>query len=344
MIDFDKYKKVLVYGASVSAQSKDDSFWKMLKVSEYNEHFQDHEIGFTYDRLTFPSAFMSDACVLNLDHVLAINPDIVILDWLSTEEQDCDSEKIAYIYNELSARNIKVITLAFVRMDTWDRVTPQYAECLYQTEKYGQSFVDLRVICDRKALGWKDVTRDGVHTSVTGAAVYFETIKNTLNNLYTSGAVRINRDVPYKNNQVIKPSLRISSLNLPREIRVEESNILKIYGFKEAGVVSEIWCQQTVGPYTPNIQLMIEGAYVNNVTLFDEWCKFERFAFKPIIKEIPKELKGDFVVEISLGNQVLDRNLLTEKINSAPYCQGRMLRIHDRFNGINCIIKGYEVV
>ena len=335
-------KKLVIYGASVSAQSKEDSFWQRLKNWQYEQAKNKSEF-WSIERLTYPSAFMSDAALLNLDHVIAMNPDIVVLDWLSTEEQNCSFEKIYHIYEELCGRGIEVITLAAVRLDTWDVVTLQYELCLKLSKFLKQSFLDIKVLAEQKGLSWKELTRDGVHTSEVGAEIISEAI---IQELYERGIGNTNyicREV--SDSAFAVPQIRqtISHFEIGKEVRLEDKQHLKLKLHKNAGKSAQVWCLQTVGPYTPKVKCSIEGQ-VNEITLFDQWCKFERFAFKPLTPELSSDRAGEFEVLLSLTESVLDEFLLKQKIAESSYCKGVMLRIHDRISLVNCTLKGWEVV
>lgn len=335
-------KKLVIYGASVSAQSKEDSFWQRLKSWQY-EQAKNKNGCWSIERLTFPSAFMSDAALLNLDHVIAMNPDVVVLDWLSTEEQNCSFEKIYHIYEELCGRGIDVITLAAVRLDTWENVTLQYELCLKLSKFLKQSFLDIKVLAEQKGLSWKDLTRDGVHTSEVGAGIISEAIIQEIYERDIGNANYICRDV--SDSALAIPQVRqtISHVEIGKEVRVEDKQHLILKLHKNAGKSAQVWCLQTVGPYTPKVECSIEGR-VSEIVLFDQWCKFERFAFKPLSPELSSDRAGEFEVSLTLTESVLDESLLKQKIEQSAYCKGVMLRIHDRISLVNCTLKGWEVV
>ncbi len=335
-------KKLVIYGASVSAQSKEDSFWQRLKSWQY-EQAKYQNAFWSVERLTFPSAFMSDAALLNLDHVIAMKPDIVVLDWLSTEEQNCSFEKICHIYEELCGRGINVITLAAVRLDTWDNVTLQYEACLKISKLLKQSFLDMKVLAEQKGLTWKDLTRDGVHTSEAGAEIISEAIIQEVFERSSGNTNYICREVSDSVLTVPQERQTISHHEIGKEVRIEEKQHLILKLHKDAGRSAQVWCLQTVGPYTPKIKCFIEGR-VSEIVLFDQWCKFERFAFKPLSPEISSEIAGGFEVSLILTEDVLDNLLLKQKIEQSSYCKGVMLRIHDRISLVNCTLKGWEVV
>lgn len=335
-------KKLVIYGASVSAQSKNDSFWQRLKAWQYGQ--AKNQNGFwSVERLTFPSAFMSDAALLNLDHVIAMKPDIVVLDWLSTEEQNCSSEKIYHIYEELCGRGINVITLAAVRLDTWDIVTLQYETCLKFSKLLKQSFLDVKVLAEQKGLTWKDLTRDGVHTSETGADIISEAIIKEIYERDSGNTNYICREVSDSVLAVPQDRQTISHFEIGKEVRIEDKQHLILKLHKKAGKSAQVWCLQTVGPYTPKVKCLIEGR-VSEIILFDQWCKFERFAFKPLSPELSNDIVGEFEVSLTLTESVLDESLLKEKIEQSSYCKGVMLRIHDRISLVNCTLEGWEVV
>ena len=342
--------RVVLYGASVSAQSKVDSYWHHLKRWEANYNTLENGNVVDIYRLTYPSAFMGGAGVLNVDHLVALEPDIVVLDWLSTEEQDCDVSRIHYIYGELLSRGIYIITAALIRFDTWNKITPQFLDCFnISNNSSGNSFIDFFHIANNQGLNWDDITRDGVHTSVVGAKLYddkiIDEIKKYLNDISGSIMVRDLSSYSKKCSFSNYKGISISSYSIPSEIRIVESQSLDIKIHKNNAEKAEIWCKQTCGPYTPRLDVILfDGSIekqLDTVDLRDQWCHFERFAFKPLVLNIPDCDEGVINITFKLQSDNYSKSKLGRE-KGTELCSSK-LRLHDRISAINCMVLGYEI-
>jgi len=332
----DKNLNVVIFGASVSAQSKEDSVWNWLKQWEKSS-----SISVYFSRVTYPSAFMSNAGLQNIDHVIALKPDIVVLDWLSTEEQDCQYKKISYIYESLVKRGIYVITAAFVRLDTWDRITPQYKYCLMASISHGLSFLDFTFIAKNRNLNWDDITRDGVHTNEFGAELYGNYLKSEIVNIYKNGKQQ--GEVIYSNHvdsQELQPfyfngEIELTHLILKNELTIEHNEYLELVVYPIKDEELSIWVSSTIGPYTHELEVLYyeNDKVINEESLVmrDEWCHFERIAFKPLALNIPKVSSNLLTVRV--------RPIINPDKGSNEYEMPK-LRIQDRLTGLNCSICG----
>jgi hypothetical protein len=168
---------VVLFGASVVAQSKDDSIWHFLKSSLFEEL-----PSASITRLSFPSSSFDGPGYLCLDDLLALSPTHVVLDWLSTSEACVNNFKLRSVYSRLYKLGIQIITLAMPRADTWEQRTSAYLETLRATVACRGIFIDFAAYASRLGYGINDVTRDGVHTSELGASACASLLISVLKN------------------------------------------------------------------------------------------------------------------------------------------------------------------
>jgi len=333
---------ILIYGASVSAQDKNDSYWLGLKnwEAKWNANSLNK---ISISMLCFPSAFISGAGFFNLSHVIAMSPDVVILDWLSTAEQDCPTEVLKAIYEELWVRDITVITTAMIRLDTWDYLSPQYIACYSLAKKKRQPFIDMAVNAKKLGFNWDDVTRDGVHTNNLGAELYSDCIKAVLTSCInnTEFINSYNPNVkPIDIDKIRSASTKdIVTLNINSEMILDEASVLRLVIIPMSDEVS-VWAKQTVGPYTWAIDIyectVKAEVFVQRIELRDEWCHFERFAFKPLVKNLNTNSREN---NIELKLRLPDDNIYFKENSVRP-----KLRLHDQLFFQGCYVIACEVM
>jgi hypothetical protein len=348
----EKNIKVILFGASVSAQSRDDSYWYFLKKWEAKCNLNS-DLMIDLSRVTFPSAYMSDAGLFNLDHIIAYQPDVVVLDWLSTEEQNCDVNIIDMVYKTLQERGIYIITTAMVRLDTWDKVTEQYNACFNQAQSKNMPFIDFSEVCKGKELRWNDVTKDGVHTTAVGASLYSATISDAIEKFMQNIPVKSIYKEFTSNNAVLNDTLLCSSyfrtISIPLELTISKGQTLRLSVVKNSSAEgSKIWCKQTVGAYSPVLDVKyltkLKILTEEKVSLFDQWCHFDRYAFKPLANMNFSELEGTFYIEIKIADEDPDLNGVDKTKLNPIHFLNKKLRLHDRLCSLNCSIYKWEVL
>lgn len=326
---------VVLFGASVSAQSKNDSYWKKLKLWE-GRHNLSNDTLVNISRLTFPSAYFSSAGLLSLSNLIAMKPDVVILDWLSTEEQECSAEIINFVIQKLVKKGVSVLTTAMVRLDTWERITQQYCSFLRCSSLAGQPFIDFVQLTKNHGLTWEDVTRDGVHTNETGADLYSKYLIEYINSVMRaesySSVVREEAHEKLSENDIAAYSQSISTFNLYEEITIDSEITMEITIYSSDYSTAQIWAPQVVGPETEDVVwnvfqkgiLKLEG----EAPLKDEWCHFYRQAYKPVVEYLDGVEPGISFIKVSV-----------KKLH-----ENSEVRILDKLDCINCSVIKFELV
>ena len=355
--------KVVIYGASVSAQSKEDSYWGKLSGKFLNHNLSlgdlDHKVSLF--RLVYPSSHVSDAGLANLDVLISLDPDIVIFDWLSTDEERPCKSTLHYIYNELCDRGIKILTVAFPRLDSIASPTESYIYTKCLSYSFGQPFLDIIKFCNDSNLTWADVTRDGVHTNSAGAELYANLLFKAIMGIIISPDTK--QDFLYEEGYTadpgcpapqVAPFTSVGSRIIGRELRVAPSEILllKIDVPPPAGASStnriSILCKQSIGPFSRQCSGHL-GGLSSIICLYDQWCHFTRFAYKPLVimDDVPE---GIHTLALSTSSENIESllplikpdNASMQKLINCPI-EAPLLRLHDRLVSINCSIASLKV-
>jgi hypothetical protein len=306
--------KVLVYGASVTAQKDEGGFYQHLK----------NQSGFDLLRIPFGASHLQFAGLAMLSKVLAEKPDVCLLDWVTPSTKSFPSGIVERINRILIQHNIFPIWVLFPRTD--DPYCSR--ECCEQISEHASKDVWVRDFTDTdfgKGVELTTILRDVVHTNKVGAHLYASFIEHLLVEYYerefkqqsltTIGCQGIAETVPCLINNNIKIG-RASSYKL--ELTVTETCDLNIF----------IFCQ--IGPASPmlNIQLKNIQAIIFNGqrNVVDAWCYYKRDMLinLPTIRTV---VPGVYELEISVSDAEPFENINTLK----PINDDDMVTISDRF-------------
>jgi hypothetical protein len=267
-------KNILFYGASVTHQSGESSYFDNLK-----KKCGDHLL-----RLSYPSAQLDNAGFFNIYEILKINPDIVFMEWSTTGEKIYDARKLFLILNFLTLHNIIPIFLILPQIRNYFE-NRRSEEQLYEISKaYNVPVLDLRISCRAQNLDLTDFLRDSVHTNKNGADLYSNYLANFL------------KDASIKPIKISPDPLLIPKINVyDLGIEVIEGKLLALE-ISDYDLTSEIAIMHEVGPYTPVIEIYSNDRLVATRNLWDQWCHYERVSFTTLIyssyfRSIHKDIK-----------------------------------------------------
>jgi len=254
-------KNILFYGASVTQQSGESSYFDNLK-----KKCSDNLI-----RLSYPSAQLYNAGFFNIYEIKKLNPDIVFMEWSTTGEKIYDIRKLFLILNFLTLHNIIPIFLILPQSRNYFE-NRRSEDQLYQISKaYDISVLDLRIPCRAQNLELKDFLRDAVHTNKNGADLYSDCLANFLSDV-TIKPINLTPD------PLLVPKINVYDLDA--EVIESKSLILEI---GDHDLTSEIAIMHKVGPYTPVIEIYSNDRLVSARNLWDQWCHYERTSFTTLI-------------------------------------------------------------
>lgn len=352
----NEYVDIVLFGASVTEQNKQDSYFRKLDhlLRELNHSSSNLPI-INLHRLSYASDHLGDAGLTNLDTVIALRPDFVVLEWLTTDEHATEKKIIDHIYRELSKRGIRTLTVSFLRADTWDEPSASYLNMLENAIALNHSFLDARSACDQVGLHWSDVTRDGVHSSTAGADLYAKMILDEVVRLLNDKKPRRTLHPKVEHDKLNLEGIGTSpipttSLNIGPELRVEYGQKLLVDiwtsgdGHDNHSRFAEAWCKQTVGPASPMVECSSRGVQFEKSSLLDRWCHYQRFATRPIFRRFPVGGNEVYRIEVSLSETDPIQELSQRDDRLKPVDPtDRVIRLHDRIVGVNCSILDVSV-
>jgi hypothetical protein len=233
--------RILIYGASVSAQKGEQGYYTYLD-SLLNKTLNSNQIEIS--RITYPSASFSGAGFFCIDIVLAINPTILIFDWLSTSEEEFDQSKLINFVIALIKKNIAIIFLNLPRLDSYENSRKNYFQLKDIATYFNLPFVDLVSISKEEKFTIHDICRDGVHTNEVGAKLYANKILHFINKLienppnFNLDKKRIDH---FLNNSGFKNSLNVTKIILHDEVMLTGCEILNLELKPDIDKKIEIW-------------------------------------------------------------------------------------------------------
>jgi len=86
---------------------------------------------------------------------------------------------------------------------------------------------------------------------------------------------------------------------------------------------------QTIGPYSGRVRIHKDGTFLQDRTVWDCWCHYERLAMK-----IPLQGPGRFTVDVS--QETIDRSWFKRQIDDWGQFGPNKLVVHDIFHAGGC--------
>lgn len=260
-------KKILVYGASVTAQSG---------ITGYFENLQNQlsKNGFELTKLAIGGCHIDDAGFYRSNEALKNKPDYIFLEWNSTGLNIFNELKIADFLKRIHRENISPIFLILPQEANLKLDRDSERQVKYIANLYSIPIIDVRQNIDKEI--YSKYVRDNVHTNEEGGKVYAEIITKKFYEI-------LDAKDNYKNFSLISDKLfddlnpKVYSIN--REIFNDNQISLVV---KKKSNYSEIVLNHLIGPYSPVIEIS-DGAIIKKISLWDSYCHYEREHFTPLI-------------------------------------------------------------
>jgi len=267
---------VTFFGASVTEQSIHHATGEVTGyVTYYEQHFA-QEKNIKVSRVSAGSCNLTDAAIIYVNKVIALKPDICVIDWATTAISDCDIRFVNQVYNLLVANRIVTLTVILPRTDRVQSETLIADKMRRVSDRFGMPFHDVSTLISGDALS--TALRDIVHTSPEGAKMYahfmneFITAVDLDNHTFTIEAP------PFFVNEIATATaLPLSA----KQITVSASPDIR------EDVEYSVMLEQRVGPYSPVLQILSgegsESVLMQRFSLWDPWCYRERQCLKPLM-------------------------------------------------------------
>lgn len=265
---------IVFFGASVTEQ---DVHHATGEVSGFVTYFQRHLAeGRTVSRVSAGSSDMSDAAMIYVEEVIALKPDICVLDWVTPVLKSCDPRFVRQVYFRLMQHGILPVTVFFPRRDRVQADTPIAREMALICETYKLPLYDASVLLEGH--GADALLRDVVHTTPEGASVYAHAMADLLSGL-TPG-------LPFSFQDTAPFVVREVTASKPPPLICRKISVRSI---APTGAPAEfcLALQQRVGPYSPVLSIRVFSpagrVELPLLSLWDQWCNRERQCIKKIM-------------------------------------------------------------
>jgi hypothetical protein len=326
--------KICLYGASVSEQSGMSGYSNYLKSDIVQRIDADIDIS----KVTFPSASFNDAGFCHIDHIVAHKPNFVIFEWLSTSECEFDLGKLKFFMTRLLRNSIYPIVVDFPRADSIVSRRVNHFQSLEISKLMKISYLDVTSYCLSNGLSINDVTRDGVHSNEEGARLYSRLLSEYVADLVLQGDYlqRCFYDRAFESSYLICNS----SISAPVVLGANDVLNFRVFPTHFSGdSISEVWGMQIVGAFSPIVELTcMELNFREEIQIWDEWCHYDRLAFKNIIPKFSFKEVGysDVNFSMRLLNKRPDYSNCRREGVSFP--DDLYIKLVDNIFSINCVL------
>jgi hypothetical protein len=299
-------KKILFYGASVTHQSGKSGYFDNLDNKSYSKL-----------RMSYPSSQFYNAGFYNIPRIkfLSETPDIIFFEWSTTGENIFDLNKLKHVLVELSLQKIIPVFLLLPKKETFKFNRPCDEQLYSLSSEFDISLLDLRYLLNEYKA--EEILRDGVHTTELGGKLYAAAIDSFLRQQTSRNPKLANLK------QLINYNIKI----IDEIVKIGEGQVLT-FKFDSWVEFSEIAISHTVGPYTPIIEYISDGAIIGTHNFFDSWCHYERMMFTTLVPQSVFKKLSSKTLDLKISSELPDFSITkTGEIFNVP----RKIDIHSFF-------------
>lgn len=267
-------RRVVFFGASVTEQ---DVHHATGELTGYVTYFKKHLAeDWDVQRVSAGSSSIADAAIVYAEQVVALKPEICVIDWVTPALTDCDPRLVRQLYYRLMQNGILPVTVFFPRRDRIQSTIQIAREMAAICAEFDLPLFDAQSLVDKH--GIDTILRDTVHTTKDGARIYAETMADLL------AKVQSGRSFPAG----LQPPFTVTALKtdaaLPGHfIRMVVYNA----GPKDEELEFTLIMEQRVGPFSPVLNIKADHAagttQLPSFTIWDAWSYRERQCIKPIM-------------------------------------------------------------
>lgn len=269
-------RHIVFFGASVTEQHVHNATGEVSGFVTYFERHLAEGLDVKVSRVSAGSSDLTDAALVYVEDVIALKPDVCILDWVTPALTSCDPRFIQQVYFRLMEHGILPVTVIFPRRDRPQRELPITREMSALCQAYDLPFFDATPLL--KKHGVDTVLRDVVHTTPEGARIYAEAIAGLIPRLPLALRFAFATPAPFVVTEILPEGplpeafRRITVTNMAPDDQPAEFCIIM---------------QQRVGPYSPVLDVRsVTPAGAENLPVFslwDVWCHRDRQTIKKIM-------------------------------------------------------------
>lgn len=252
---------MLFFGASVTAQSHGNGYYEYLATALRDR-------GRFVERKAFGSCHLDDAGFYAIHEIDFSLYQFCFLDWNTTGLSEFSPDKLCYVMRSMLER----LCIPVIMILPQDRNLLADRSAERQMIELAQS-ARIPLIDLRDGFVSHDLLRDHVHTTPEGAKYYAERLLNYIEKVLTwniNNAEEMLRAV-----KDALPSTEFRFFKDDTTRIVEEGQRLMI---QYAGAMSatEILFDMIIGPFSPVVEIEINGQQFRSISIWDPWCHYER--------------------------------------------------------------------
>jgi hypothetical protein len=286
-------KKILFYGASVTAQAGDTGFFELVKKELM-------ELGFEVFRTAYGGCHIDDAGFYRFESALENDFSFIVFEWNTTGLSTYNEFKLAYILQLVKSRGAKPLFLILPQESTVVNKRNSENQILYICRRLNIPLLD---VSDGLSLEkFKLLVRDIVHTNELGANFYKEKIVSFIKKV-------VNEASDYFDGFNLLDDHSIKHLKsniLPYEICLKKEETLKINIKSFSDVYSELLIRHRIGTFSPVISIS-DGVLKKSLSLWDSYCHYEREHFTTLINNADFKsayLRDPYLIEIKISDDL----------------------------------------
>lgn len=284
--------KLLCYGASVTAQTRETGYFQQIENSGLKETFS------TVERVVFRASHFEYAGYAFIQDVLDKRPDVCVIDWLTPSMNAFHEYKITLLNKALLSIGALPVWVFFPRVNSFEHVPEAYNQVKRSTENFDLPFIDLRDYMPDFIKHSDKYLRDAVHTTLDGAKLYSDVIEKTLNGMDVESALcKGRKSEGFQDAESDKHSVPlIQHISLS----IDDKHSINVEVDFEGGLL-EIFFEAEVGPHICyfNIEVLSDGdlVYDQKINPVDMWCHYKRKMILPTLRK--KFKKGSYSIRLT---------------------------------------------
>jgi hypothetical protein len=273
-------QKILIYGASVTAQAGDTGYFDKVKNSLESNNICH------VSRIYYGGCHLDDAGFYKFEEVQTELYDYIVFEWNTTGLIQYNELKLCYLLQKINAKGSKPIFMILPQEANISKNRNAENQIIALTKSYDIPLLDMRINLDLAT--FRSYVRDVVHTNVNGADFYSLTMIKFFSEIVESPEKYWN-----KFNQLSKDDLSFLSAKVkPFDIELKSNQILKFIIKSKSSNFSEILIRQRIGPFSPVVSIE-DGIFSKKISLWDVYCHYERDHYLTLVAD--QEFKNSFL-------------------------------------------------
>jgi hypothetical protein len=273
--------KIVAFGASVTAQSKNHStgeitgyFDALCDLCKSDSRLS----GLEFMRVAAGSSHFNEAGFILLDEVLRKQPDMVIFDWHTTSSEVWNQKLVDSAYEKIRASGVLFLIAIFPRMSNVKnrKIPPSINQIKKITELENVELLNFYE--DQEIMSTlPDLLRDEVHTNSTGALAYAKRLCSNINRFIE---LRPSLDT-VQTDRSSNENVRL--VKVDRLLVKKKLNKFSCY-IQPDGILGEVILvfEHNIGPFSPIVKVSSTSGLSLSKSIWDPYCHYTRKTFQKI--------------------------------------------------------------